>query len=105
MDAAANRHDFDGALEILRRLDPYLTPAEASGMQEMVRGLLKDRINSIRDQVRKAAHEGNVEEVIRLGDVIRTEHPNSRLALEIPDLIEGMRQRGAKQGQLLSQPA
>jgi hypothetical protein len=103
LDAAAGRHDFDGALEILRRLDPYLTPAEATGMQEMVRGLLKDRINSIKDQIIKAAHEGNTAEVARLGDIVRTEHPNSRLALEIPDLLESLRSRAA--GQLQAQPA
>ena len=105
MDAAAARHDFDGALEILRRLDPYLTPAEASGMQETVRGLLKDRINGIRDQIVKAVHEGNSAEVIRLGDIVRAEHPNSRLALEVPDLVEAMRKKSASIDQAVRQPA
>ena len=105
MEAAAGRHDFDGALEILRRLDPYLTPAEAAGMQETVRGLLKDRINNIRDQIVKAAHDGNGAEVIRLGEIVKAEHPNSRLALEVPDLIEAMRQRSGSIDQPARQPA
>ncbi len=95
MESAAGRHDFDAALEILRRLDPYLTPAEASSMQETVRGLFKDRINSIRDQIVKAVHEGNGAEVARLGEIVRTEYPNSRLAIEVPDLIEAMQRRAA----------
>jgi hypothetical protein len=91
MDAASSRHDYDGALEILRRLDPYLTPAEATGMQESVRALFKDRINGLRDQIIKAVREGNSGEVSRLGDIVRTDYPNSRLALEVPDLVERMR--------------
>ena len=105
MESAARRHDFDGALEILRRLDPYLTPAEATGMQEMVRGLLKDRLNGIRDQITKAIHDNNREEVARLGEIVRTEHPNSRLAIEVPDLLERLRQRDAERGQLQPQSA
>ncbi len=93
LDVAAARHDYDGALEILRRLDPYLTPAEAAGMQEMVRGLMKDRINSYKEQIVKAFHDHNDVEVVRLGEIIKAEHPNSRLALEVPDLIEAVRQR------------
>ena len=105
MDSAASRHDFDGALEILRRLDPYLTPAEASGMQEMVRGLLKDRINSFKEQFIKATHEGNNAEALRIAEVVLTEHPNSRLALEIRDMMDTLRQRAATQGQLQPQLA
>ncbi len=104
LDAAAGRHDFDGALEILRRLDPYLTPAEAAGMQEMVRGLMKDRINSYKEQIVKAFHDHNDAEVIRLGEIVKAEHPNSRLALEVPDLMEAVRQRSGKAGgQLVGQ--
>ena len=103
LDVAASRHDFDGALEILRRLDPYLTPAEASGLQETVRGLLKDRINSYKDQIIKAVHDGNATEVVRLGEIVRAEHPNSRLALEVPDLIEAMRQKKGGAPQLVGQ--
>ncbi len=104
MEAAASRHDFDGALELLRRLDPYLTPAEAGSLQETVRGLLKDRINSYKDQIIKAVHDGNGPEVVRLGEIVKTEHPNSRLALELPDLIEAMRQRaGGGEKQLVGQ--
>ena len=104
MDAAASRHDPDAAFEILRRLDPYLTPAEAAGMQEMVRGLLKDRINNFKDQFIRATHEGNNVEAVRIGEIVMSEHPNSRLALEIRDVMETLRGRAASQG-LEPQPA
>ena len=106
MDAAAARHDYDGALETLRRLDPYLTPAEAGGMQEMVRGLLRDRINSFKDQFIKAVHEERFADAVRIGEVVKSEHPNSRIALEITDdLLVSLRQRAAGQGSLQPQPA
>ena len=96
MEAAAGRHDFDSALELLRRLDPYLTPAEATGMQEMVRGLLKDRINSHKEQFIKAVHDENFAEAVRIGELVRAEHPNSRLALEITDdTLDSLRRRAA----------
>ncbi len=38
---AVNRHDVDGWIEILKRLDPYLTPAEAEALDKME--LLKQR--------------------------------------------------------------
>ena len=95
LDAAAARHDYDGAMEILRRLDPYLTPAEASSMQETVRGLLKDRIGHFKEQFIKAHHDGNWAEAIRIGEVVVAEHPNSRLALEVREMMDTLRQRAA----------
>ena len=94
LDSANSRHDIDGAFETLRRLDPYLTPAEAAAMQETVRGLLKDRINSYKDQITRAIHDKNYPEVVRLGEVVMAEHPNSRLAIEVRDVIENLRSSG-----------
>ena len=44
---AVARHDVDGSIEILRQLDPYLTPAEAEGMQETARGVFKEKLNNL----------------------------------------------------------
>ena len=44
---AVARHDIDGSIEILKLLDPYLTPAEAESMQETVRGVFKEKLNNL----------------------------------------------------------
>ena len=94
MESAAARHDFEGAFETLRRLDPYLTPAEAAGMREMVRGLQKDRVNSYAEGFRKSVRDQNWTEALRIAEVVRTEAPNSRMAIEITDdLLETLRQK------------
>ncbi len=91
-DACA-RNDVDGSIEILKKVDPYLTPAEAASMQETARGIFRERLNQLRDKFAKAVHDDNWREAIRVGEMIMAEHPNSRLALEVRDTMETLRQR------------
>jgi hypothetical protein len=87
------RNDIDGSIEVLKKVDPYLTPAEAASMQETARGIFRERLNNLRDKFAHAARDENWAEAVRLGEMIMTEHPNSRLALEIRDTMETLRQR------------
>ncbi len=91
-DAVA-RNDIDGSIEILKRVDPYLTPAEAASMQESARGIFKERLNNLKDRFSYAVRDEKWNEAIRIGDTIIKEHPNSRLALEVRDTMETLRQR------------
>src|SRR5207247_5982840 len=81
--AALARHDNDGAIEILRKLDPYLTPQEAEGMQETARNLFKEKLNSLRTQFALAVHERNGREALHLGEIIVRDFPNTRIAQEV----------------------
>src|SRR6185369_8447377 len=47
---AINRRDIDASIQILRKLDPYLTPQEAEQMQEPARHLFKEKLNALRTQ-------------------------------------------------------
>jgi len=87
------RNDIDGSIEVLKKVDPYLTPAEAASMQETARGIFRERLNNLRDKFAHAAREEKWSEAIRIGEIIMTEHPNSRLALEIRDTMDTLRQR------------
>lgn len=98
-DAVA-RNDVDGSIEILKRVDPYLTPAEAASMQETARGIFRERLNQFRDKFARAVHDENWSEAIRLGETIMAEHPNSRLALEVRDTMDTLRQRAAKHAEV-----
>jgi hypothetical protein len=91
------RNDIDGSIEILKKVDPYLTPAEAASMQETARGIFRERLNILRDRFAHAAKDEKWAEAIRIGEMIITEHPNSRLALEVRDSMDTLRQRASKQ--------
>ena len=56
---SVQRKDNDGSIEILKKLDPYLTPAEAEAMQETVRGIFKEKLNHLRTQFAVAVQDHN----------------------------------------------
>jgi hypothetical protein len=89
------RNDIDGSIEVLKKVDPYLTPSEAASMQETARGIFRERLNNLRDKFAAAARDENWNEAVRLGEIIMSEHPNSRLSLEIRDTMETLRQRAS----------
>ncbi len=98
-DAVA-RNDIDGSIEILKKVDPYLTPAEAASMQETARGIFRERLNQLRDKFARAVHDENWGEAVRLGELIMSEHPNSRLALEVKDTMDTLKQRAGKHAEV-----
>jgi hypothetical protein len=87
------RHDNDGAIEILRKLDPYLTPSEAESMQETARNLFKEKLNSLRTQFTLSVQDHNWLDAIRLGDQIQTDFPNTRAAQEVREMMPALQQR------------
>jgi hypothetical protein len=96
-DAVA-RHDVDGSIEILKQLDTYLTPAEASSMQETARGVFKEKLNNLGKQFSTAVQEHKWAESIRLGETIMRDFPNSRIAQEVKEKMDHLRQRAAETG-------
>ena len=94
-DAVA-RKDNDGAIEIVKKLDQYLTPAEATEYQETVRHIFKEKINSLRTQFTMAVKEENWVESVRLGETIMRDFPNSQMAREVREMIDPLRQRASQ---------
>jgi hypothetical protein len=92
---AINRRDIDGSIEILRKLDPYLTPAEAEAMQEPARNLFKEKLNNLRTQFTLAVQDHNWNESIRIGEQITRDFPNTRAAQEVRDMMPVLRERQA----------
>ena len=93
-DAIARR-DVDGSIEILRKLDPYLSPQEAEAMQEPARNLFKEKLNSLRTQFSLAVTDHNWSEAVRVGEVMIRDFPNTRAAQEARDMLPALRQREA----------
>jgi hypothetical protein len=93
-DAVA-RHDVDGSIEILRQLDTYLTPAEAESMQETARSVFKEKLNNLGRQFSAAVQEHRWIEAIRAGEAVMREFPNSRIAQEVRENMDALRQRAS----------
>jgi hypothetical protein len=91
-DAIARR-DVDGSIEILRKLDPYLSPQEAEAMQEPARNLFKEKLNSLRTQFSLAVTDHRWAEAIRVGEIMIRDFPNTRAAQEARDMLPHLKQR------------
>jgi hypothetical protein len=94
-DAVA-RHDVDGSIEILKKLDLYLSPGEADAMQETVRSVFKEKINQLRTQFSLAVQDHQWTEAIRIGETIMRDFPNSKIAEEVKGAMDGLRKRAAE---------
>jgi len=90
---AINRHDVDGSIEILKKLDLYLTPAEAESMQEIARNVFKEKREALRIHFSQAVKEGRISDAVRLGEEIMTDFPNTRMAQEVREMMDTLRQR------------
>src|SRR4028119_1931189 len=94
-DAVA-RHDVDGSIEILKQLDMYLTPAEAEGLQETARGVFKEKLNLLSKHFADAVRDHRWAEAVRVGDTISREFPNTRIAQEVREKMDALKQRAAE---------
>lgn len=93
---AANRRDVDGAMELLKRLDAYLSPGEAESLQETARSIVRAKLELLREQFAAAVHETRWHDALRLGDVIMRDFPNSQMAREVGEVIGTLRQRAGE---------
>ncbi len=93
---AVARHDVDGSIEILKQLDPYLTPPEAESMQETARGVFKEKLSNLGSTFSNAIRDHKWSEAIKVGDEINREFPNSRIAQEVRDKMDLLKQRAAE---------
>ncbi|MGF1632910.1 MAG: hypothetical protein ACFCVE_03590 [Phycisphaerae bacterium] len=91
--SAVDRRDNDTALELLRRLDLYLSPAEAQGLEELARGVVKERIALLRQQFTDAVHNQDWPRAVSLGDTIVGEFPNTLMAKEVSQKMPTLRRR------------
>src|SRR3954447_3220611 len=94
-DAVA-RHDVDGSIEILKQLDAYLTPAEAEGMQETARQVFKEKLNQLSKIFADSVREHRWAEAIRTGEQIARDFPNTRMAQEVREKMDTLRQRAGE---------
>jgi hypothetical protein len=92
---SVNRKDVDGAIEILKRLDLYLTPAEADSMQESARGVFKEKLNILRSQFSQCVQEDKWHEALRIAEEVIRDYPNTQMAKEMRDMMPNIQERAS----------
>ena len=90
---AVARHDNDASIEILKQLDPYLTPVEAAAMQESVRSVFKEKLHDLGAQFAAAIKENRLADAVSVGETIMKDFPNSRIAQEVHDNMTAIKRR------------
>src|SRR5262245_34106999 len=92
---AAHEGRHDEALTLLKELDFYLSPSEAEPLRELARGVIGKARENRGAQVKLAVQDRRWGEAVRLGEGIITEFPNSRMAAEVRNVIESIKQRAS----------
>jgi hypothetical protein len=94
-DALA-RKDTDGGIEILKKLDNYLTASEAAEIQEDARGVFRQRLMTLSEQFGAAVHQEKIPDAIAIGETIIRDFPNTRIAQEIRERMDVLRKRAVQ---------
>lgn len=92
---SVTRHDVDGAIEIIKQLDTYLTPSEVEALQDTARQIFKDKLMQLGQQFAIAMKNHHWSDTVKLGEAIMAEFPNSRMAQEVQDKMALLRERAA----------
>lgn len=92
---AAQRERIDEAMELLKELDQYLTPAEAEQFQEVARGVIGKSRENLGVRFKLMVQDHQWADAIEVGGRIIDEFPNTRMAQEVRDLLPVLRERAA----------
>ncbi|GIW74269.1 MAG: hypothetical protein KatS3mg103_0791 [Phycisphaerales bacterium] len=93
---AAEDDRVEEAMELLKRLDQHLTEDEAAPFREVARGVIGKARDNMGAKFKLAVRDKRWVEAAALGERIIAEFPNSRMAAEVRELLDGIRERAAK---------
>jgi hypothetical protein len=96
-DDAVKRGATDRSLEILKELDSYLTPNEGLALQEAAKDVFKTKLHNLGIQFTLAAAGNNWAKALEIGTHIIGDFPNSKMAVEIREKMEALKQKVEKQ--------
>ena len=92
-DDAVKREATERSLEILRELDAYLTPNEGLALQEAARDVFRNKLHNIGVQFSIAVSGRQWQKALDAGQQIVREFPNSRMAQEIRERLDVLKER------------
>jgi hypothetical protein len=96
-DDAIKRQDTDRSLEILRELDLYLTPNEGLALQEAARDVFRTKLHNLGVEFSLAISEKQWGKAVETGQQIIRNFPNSRMAEEIREKWNILKQKVEQQ--------
>lgn len=91
--SAVAAHDVDRAIHILKDLDLYLTPEQASELQGSARAVFKEKLMQLGVQFRFAVTEHRWHDALAAGAELIREFPNTRMAQEVRERLDILRER------------
>lgn len=91
----AQREQVDEALAALKELDQYLTEEEAEPYREVARGVIGKARDNLGVRFKLALQDRAWKSALEVGEQIMRDFPNSRMASEVRDMIESLRERAA----------
>jgi hypothetical protein len=94
---AAETGDADNAMVLLKELDKYLTPAEAEPYREAARGVIGQARENLGVRFKMAIHDRDWIDALRMGETIIREFPNTKMAEEVRQMLDVLRERAAGQ--------
>lgn len=92
---AAQEERVDEAMSLLKELDHWLTPDEAARLQEVARGVIGRARENLGVQFKLAVQDRRWRHAAEIGERIIEEFPNTRMAGEIREMIDTIRERAA----------
>jgi hypothetical protein len=96
-DDAVRRSDTDRAIDVLKELDQYLSPGEAQVLQSAARHVFKEKLLQLGVQFRFAVSERRWQDALDIGLELIRDFPNSRMANEVREVMDTLRERARTQ--------
>lgn len=95
---AAERGDTEGAMDILRQLDRHLAPDEAADVHAAAEGIIGQHRESLSARFKMAVSDHRWAEAAAAGEQIIEDFPNDRMAVEVRDMLDRLRERAEAPG-------
>jgi len=94
---AAQREDTEQAMQLLKELDHYLGEEEAARFREVARGVIGKARDNLGVRFKLLVQDKAWAEALTVGEESVKEFPNSRMAAEVRDMLDVLRERSAGQ--------
>lgn len=91
-DDAVHQHETDRSLEILKELDHYLTPNEGLALRKTASDVFKEKLHNLGEQFSLLVTEKQWNSALDIGQQIVEDFPNSKMAEEIREKMDVLRQ-------------
>ncbi len=93
---AVGKNDVDGSIELLQKLDGYLSPQEAAAMQESARDVFKKKLHNLGVQFAIFVNDQLWDQAVATGEEIVRQYPNTRMAQEAQEKMDQLRSLAAQ---------